>query len=50
MKKEFESYRKAISWIALHAISQFHLDVLKEELFSNHENTGSYYIHTIIMN
>jgi len=50
MRKEFENYRKAISWIALHAISQFHLDVLKEELWANHKTSGSYYIHTIIFN
>ena len=48
MKKEFEDFRNAISWIAQNAITQFHLELLKNELFSNHQSTGRYYIHTII--
>ena len=49
MKKEFESYGKAISWIAQNAITQFHLEVLKQELVLNHRSTGAYFVHTIIM-
>jgi hypothetical protein len=48
MKKEFENFRNAISWIAQNAITQFHLELLKKELDSNHQATGQYYVHTII--
>jgi hypothetical protein len=48
MKKEFENFRIAISWIAEHAITQFHLEVLKKELTMNHRSTGRYFIYTII--
>ncbi|NND35204.1 MAG: hypothetical protein HKN76_21635 [Saprospiraceae bacterium] len=48
MKKEFEDFLNAISWIAEHAITQLHLELLKEELISNHRTTGRYFIHTII--
>ncbi|NND33910.1 MAG: hypothetical protein HKN76_15080 [Saprospiraceae bacterium] len=48
MKKEFEDFRNAICWIAEHAITQLHLELLKKELTSNHQSTGRYFIHTII--
>ena len=48
MKKEFENFLNAIRWIAAHAINQFHLEILKAELISNHQSTGQYFIHTII--
>ncbi len=50
MRREFEDYRKAISWIAQNAISQLHLFILREELIANHRQTGQYYVHTIIWN
>ncbi|NND35202.1 MAG: hypothetical protein HKN76_21625 [Saprospiraceae bacterium] len=49
MRKEFQDFLNAITWIAEHAITQFHLDLLKEELISNHRTTGKYFIHTIIL-
>lgn len=48
MKKQFENFRIAICWIAEHAITQLHLEVLRKELIANHRSTGRYFIHTII--
>lgn len=48
MKKEFENYHSAMSWIALHAITRNHLMILREELTLNFRSTGAYFIHTII--
>lgn len=50
MKREFENYRNAIAWIAQNAISQLHLLILQNELVTNHQLTGQYYVHTIIWN
>ncbi len=48
MKKEFKTLKEGLTWIALHAISQVHLELLSHELTSNHRYTGHYFIHTII--
>ncbi len=48
MKKEFRTFKEALAWIALHAISQFHLTIRSEELSLNHRFTGQYFIHTIM--
>ncbi len=48
MKKVFENYNTAMSWIALNAITKTHLMILREELTLNFRSTGAYFIHTII--
>ena len=48
MKKEFNSYAEAISWIAQFAITKSHVAILRKELEFNHDYTGYYFIHTII--
>lgn len=48
MKREFDNYNTAMSWIAMHAITKNHLMILREELTLNFRSTGSYFIHTIV--
>lgn len=48
MKKIFENYSTAMSWIAMHAVTKNHLMILREELTLNFRATGSYFIHTIM--
>ncbi|MCB0667242.1 MAG: hypothetical protein KDC80_15550 [Saprospiraceae bacterium] len=48
MKREFDNYSTAMSWIAMHAITKNHLMILREELTLNFRSTGSYFIHTIV--
>ncbi len=50
MKREFENYKHAITWIAINAISNWHLQLLKSELSENYETTGKYFVYTIIWN
>jgi hypothetical protein len=49
MKKVFENYQNAIMWIAQNALTQSHLDALKDELSKNHLSTGSFFVYTIIL-
>lgn len=47
MKKEFESHLEAIDWIAEHAETESHFEMLREELIFNHIYTGEYFIDSI---
>jgi hypothetical protein len=49
MKKEFESHLEAIDWIAQHAETESHFEILREELIFNHIYTGEYFIDSIAM-
>ena len=50
MKKEFENNLQAIDWIAEHAETESHFEILREELIFNHIYTGEYFIESILTN
>ena len=50
MKKEFENYTSAITWIAQNALSSLHSFILREELTYHHQITGRYYVYATVWN
>ena len=48
MKKQFENHLQAIDWIADHAETESHFEILREELTFNHIYTGEYFIDTLL--
>jgi hypothetical protein len=50
MKKEFESHLEAIDWIADHAETESHFEILREELIFNHIYDGEYFVDWISTN
>jgi hypothetical protein len=49
MKKEFNNHAEAIRWIASHAETESHFEILKDELEFNHIYTGEFFIHNLLM-
>ncbi len=49
MKKEFNNHMEAIDWIAEHAETESHFEILREELTFNHIYTGEYFVNSIDM-
>ena len=48
MKTQFESHLQAIDWIAEHAETEAHFEILREEIIFNHIYTGEYFIDNLI--
>jgi len=46
MKKEFESFELAISWILSKGATKLQLALLRQELYLNHSCSGRYIIQT----
>ena len=49
MRKEFNNHMEAINWIADHAETESHFEILREEIIFNHIYTGEYFINSIEM-
>jgi len=47
MKKEFDSHLEAINWIADHAKTESHFEILREELLFNHIYAGEYFLEGV---